>query len=205
MTVPIFNLGRRDLPWALLIFVIFAFVSILLYQDSVLSDDLFEHAFMVFCAVASSAFFGISLAKIIWGKGDFCPADDEMYETIVDSNAEVQESQVRQNYSSVGPTQVPPNQGLERIEKSSLAKTSTFSTTQVNAYSSINAKSHEDHRVLSTSSMHSARLSPRDRDIDCGIEIAKALEDFEYHSVIHPKGSIRITRVHRDGVSEVSN
>jgi hypothetical protein len=199
MTVPIFNFGRRDLPWALLVFVIFAFVAILLYQDTILSDDLFERAFMVFCAVASSAFFGISLAKIIWGKGDFCPADDEMYETIVDSNADVQESQVRQNYS----IKVPPNQILERLEKSSLEKTSTFSTTQISAYTSINAKSQEDQRVLSTSSMLSARPSPRDKDIDCGIEIAKALEDFEYYSVLHPKGSLRITRVHRDGVSEV--
>ena len=204
MTVPIFNLGRRDLPWALLFFVTFAFVAILLYQDSIPSDDLFEHAFIVFCAVASSAFLGISLAKIIWGKGDFCPADDEMYETIVDSNADIKEAQIRPNHSSVGPTLIPPNQTLERLEKSS-EKTSAFSTTQVNAYSSINVKSHDDQRGLSTSSLHSARLSPRDKDIDCGIEIAKALEDFEYHSVLHPKGSLRITRVHRDGVSEVSN
>jgi hypothetical protein len=148
--------------------------------------------------VSSSAFLVISIAKVIWGKGEFCPADDEIYEAIVDSNAEVKESQARQKNLSVEHIHVPPNQILERLEKAAPEKSSTLSTTQLNTYSSIKVKSHEDQPMLSS---RSQRLSPR--DIDCGIEIAKALEDFEYHSVLHPKGSLRITRVHRDGVSEV--
>ena len=202
MTIPIFNLGRRDLPWSLLIFVTFTFIAILLLKGSTPTDDLLKHSVIVICAVAASAFLGISLAKIFWGKGDFCAVEDEVYESIEDSPDSTAPN--HQSTLNFAPTQKRPQQASERIETIQYDKGHTYSIAHINTSSSMSTRSHEDLRVQSSQTVQAPRLSPREKEIDCGIEIAKALEDFEYNSIVHPKGSIRITRVHRDGVSEAS-
>ena len=201
MSIPIFNLGRRDLPWSLLIFVTFAFIAILLSKGSTPTDDLLKHAVIVFCAVASSAFLGISLAKLFCGKGEIFPADDEVYESIEDA-PDVTVIQANAHATNVA-THSRPHQS-DRVHKSQVEKVNNLSSTHINTYSTMSTKSHEDIRIHSSQTIQASRLSPREKDIDCGIEIAKSLEDFEYNSIVHPKGSLRITRVHRDGVSEAS-
>ena len=54
---------------------------------------------------------------------------------------------------------------------------------------------------------HAAALSfitPREEDeIACGIELEAAKSDFQFNGVKHPAGTIRIVRLHKDGVCEV--
>jgi hypothetical protein len=200
MSIPIFNLGRRDLPWSLLIAVTFAFIAILLFKGSTWTDDLLMQATTVACAFASSAFFGISMSKIFVGKGEFCPADEEAYESIEDP-ADATETYPRSN--DCEGAQSRPQISSDKVQKSQ-EKNNAISSSHINTYAAMSTRSHEEIRINSTPTFQAPRMSPRDKDIDCGVEIAKALEDFEYNSIIHPKGSLRITRVHRDGVIEAS-
>jgi hypothetical protein len=47
-------------------------------------------------------------------------------------------------------------------------------------------------------------MTPRDEDeIVCGIDLEAAKSDFQFNGVKHPAGTLRIVRLHKDGVCEV--
>jgi hypothetical protein len=47
-------------------------------------------------------------------------------------------------------------------------------------------------------------LTPRDEeDIVCGIDLDVAKSEFQFNGVKHPAGTLRIVRLHKDGVCEV--
>lgn len=58
-----------------------------------------------------------------------------------------------------------------------------------------------------TSMAHAAATSfrtPREEDeIACGIELEAAKSDFQFNGVKHAQGTLRIVRLHKDGVCEV--
>jgi hypothetical protein len=59
--------------------------------------------------------------------------------------------------------------------------------------------------VRSSRASYRASYSPREEeDIECGLLLEASAVDFEYNGVRHQKGALRVIKVERDGVCEVS-
>ncbi len=164
-----FNLGRRDLPWTLLVCVTCGFLAIILAADASSSENsVAQHLLSGICCVVAAIFAFVSLAKIICGKGDFCPSEpEESYEAI------------RDDCNNSGPASFTVKIPVSHIAHVGKVEKTQKVKSQESLPSTI-SKSQDDSKLQSPRTLYSQRLSPRnDRDIDCGIELAKAPEEFE--------------------------
>lgn len=188
--VPMFNLGRQDLPHVVLIGAFSAAAALALRAGEGGSPGPDKSAWrgltIILFTLTAIVMSGLALAKMIapffhesLGGGLF-----QGYTQLEEGggrDAPVVETR------SVRPQQAaaPPAPAQREIEQTSARPVS--------------------EAVRSSRASYRASYSPREEeDIECGLLLEASAVDFEYNGVRHQKGALRVIKVERDGVCEVS-
>lgn len=184
-SVPLFNLGRQDLPWVVLLGVFSASVALIL-RSSQGDHPQGRHAWkdlliivgtlstLVMCVLAVLklvySYFGEPINGIL-GHG---------YTQLEEGAVQKQQVETRAVRPQMAAAPMPERPVEHSKEPPSEAPSSSRS--------------------------YRASYTPREEDdIECGLLLEASAVDFEYNGVRHQKGSLRVIKVERDGVCEVGH
>jgi hypothetical protein len=192
----LFNLGRQDLPWVVLLSVFCASVALIVRGGQ---GDRPEgrHAWkdlLVICGTLGSLVLCIlALVKICYSyfKNPIDGMVGQGYTQLEEGGEAVTTDKLNENlHKPQGKT--PPPAPVQHQSEASYARL-------------------KDTRPISESlpttgrSLRSSYSTAREEDdIDCGLFLEASALDFEYNGVRHQKGSLRVIKVEQDGVCEVS-
>jgi len=182
-SVPLFNLGRQDLPWVVLLGVFSASVALILrssqgehpqgrhaWKDLLVIVGTLSALVMSVLAVLKLvySYFSESINGIL-GQG---------YTQLEEGAVQKQEVETREVRPQMAAAPLP-----ERPADHS--------------------KKPPSSEALASSRSYRASYTPREEDdIECGLLLEASAVDFEYNGVRHQKGSLRVIKVERDGVCE---
>ena len=195
-TYPLFNLGRQDLPWVVLLCVFLSSVALILRSgqgDYPQGKDAWKDLTIILCTVSAMVLCGLAVLKLIY------PTVQEPLNEFLQSH-----DIFGMPHSS---TYTPLEEGTARPQSPRLVQTKQVKPQMAEAPSPAREIDPQDSRPVSAtgrSTYRSSYYNLRDEDdIECGLLLEASAVDFEYNGVRHQKGSLRVIKVEQDGVCEV--
>ena len=187
---PVFNLGRQDLPHVVLIGAFSAAAALALRAGEGGSPGPDKSAWrgltIILCTLSAIVMSGLALAKVI------APFFHEsLGGGLFQGYTQLEEGSGRADAPVVETRSVRPQQAAApSTEKREIEQPSSRPVSEA---------------VRSSRASYRASYSPREEeDIECGLLLEASAVDFEYNGVRHQKGALRVIKVERDGVCEVS-
>ena len=188
--VPMFNLGRQDLPHVVLIGAFSAAAALALRAGEGESPGPDKSAWrgltIILFTLTAIVMSGLALAKMI------APFFHEsLGGGLFQGYTQLEEGSGRADAPVVETRSVRPQQAAApSTEKREIEQPSSRPVSEA---------------VRSSRASYRASYSPREEeDIECGLLLEASAVDFEYNGVRHQKGALRVIKVERDGVCEVS-
>jgi len=185
--LPLFNLGRQDLPHVVLVGVFSASVALILRAgqgEHPEGKTAWRDLTIILCTMCAMVMSGLVLAKMLFPYCHHEALGDGLFQ---------------------GYTQLEEGSG----SPAPVAETREVRPQQAAAPAPREVKPQPSARPASEAALtgrsYRASYTPREEeDIECGLLLEASAVDFEYNGVRHQKGSLRVIKVERDGVCEVS-
>lgn len=188
--LPLFNLGRQDLPHVVLFGAFSAAAALALRAGEGGSPGPDKSGWrgltIIICTLSAIVMSGLALAKVI------APFFHEsLGGGLFQGYTQLEEGSGRADAPVVETRSVRPQQAAApSTEKREIEQPSSRPVSEA---------------VRSSRASYRASYSPREEeDIECGLLLEASAVDFEYNGVRHQKGALRVIKVERDGVCEVS-
>ena len=180
-TIPLFNLGRQDLPHVVLLCVFLASVALILRAgqgNHPAGTTAWRDLLVIFGTLGALVLCCLAVVKICYSyfsdSGVLSQGYAQLEEGEPVAKAHTHEVKPQQAAAPVPqPREVEPPRPV------------SDSVTPARSYRSFTPREEED--------------------IECGLLLEASAVDFEYNGVRHQKGSLRVIKVERDGVCEVSS
>jgi hypothetical protein len=181
-SIPLFNLGRQDMPWVVLLCVFCASVALIVRSgqgDHPQGRHAWKDLLVIIGTLGALVMCVLALVKLVIS---YChePLNGMLFK------------------------------GYEKLEQGGGVPVKTQEVKPQMAAASAREIEPRDSRPVSVAaptgrSSYRASYTPREEeDIECGLLLEASAVDFEYNGVRHQKGSLRVIKVERDGVCEVS-
>jgi hypothetical protein len=183
-SVPLFNLGRQDLPWVVLLGVFSAAVALIL-RSSQGEHPQGRHAWkdllVILGTLTALVMCVLAVLKIV------CSYFSEPLNGLLGGYTQLEEGSTLSQ--KVETTEVRPQMAAAPLVPERLPEPSK--------------KLPVPEAPLSSRSYRASYTPREEDDIECGLLLEASAVDFEYNGVRHQKGSLRVIKVERDGVCEV--
>jgi len=207
---PIFSLSRDDLHWTLLLSIVCFYVAVVIRASQaehiVEVKSAWKGCLVVFGIIMGLVFGVLSAAKMFcgYGTGFFQDEVKPEYQAI---------DEQRQTQNVVTTSQHDATDVEVRILETKTTKQtnftqSRFEETRVSRAGerdgSGSARGVDPPRSARSDASRSSRSlsGHRDEEIDCGLILEVAAQEFDLNGVRYPRGTFRVVRLERDGVCE---
>ncbi|KAJ1490718.1 hypothetical protein T484DRAFT_1934636 [Baffinella frigidus] len=185
LKIPLFNMGRRDVAWAVMAFMVCS-AAVLFVRSTQPLNPTGEHPVkslvVILGSVLAIIFFVLSCAKIFFGYSD----EDAPYQQL-ESGAHGGAGAGAGAARMHGQTDDLATRHLEQARR------------DVDSAGMVTGRSEAQPSARSS---YSSRYTPREEEIDAGVHLTVEPEKFTYNGVEHAAGTFRVARVEKDGVCE---